>query len=46
MPPYRDGTPLIITVGEPVIGNRGNGYTQSFISIGAFYTVKEAESCL
>ena len=33
-------------IGEPVIGNIGMGYTQSFISIGAFNTVKEAESCL
>ncbi len=36
-------TPLI---GEPVIGKIGTGYTQSFISIGAFSTIKEAESCL
>jgi hypothetical protein len=36
-------TPLI---GEPVIGKVGTGYTQSFISIGAFSTIKEAESCL
>ncbi|TDE43816.1 restriction endonuclease [Flavobacterium rhamnosiphilum] len=33
-------------IGEPVIGNLGTGYTQSFISIGAFNTVKEAQSCL
>lgn len=33
-------------IGEPVIGNLGTGYTQSFISIGAFNTIKEAESCL
>lgn len=36
-------TPLI---GEPVIGKVGTGYTQSFISIGAFNTIQEAESCL
>ncbi|WP_396178843.1 Eco57I restriction-modification methylase domain-containing protein [Flavobacterium sp.] len=33
-------------IGEPVIGKVGTGYTQSFISIGAFNTIKEAESCL
>lgn len=33
-------------IGEPVIGNVGTGYTQSFISIGAFNKIKEAESCL
>lgn len=33
-------------IGEPVIGKVGTGYTQSFISIGAFSTIKEAESCL
>ena len=36
-------TPLI---GEPVIGKVGTGYTQSFISIGAFTAIIEAESCL
>lgn len=36
-------TPLI---GEPLIGEIGTGYTQSFISIGAFDSNKEAESCL
>lgn len=36
-------TPLI---GEPVIGKVGTGYTQSFISIGTFNTIIEAESCL
>lgn len=36
-------TPLI---GEPLIGKVGTGYTQSFISIGAFNTIQEAESCL
>ena len=36
-------TPLI---GEPVIGKVGTGYTQSFISIGVFTAIKEAESCL
>lgn len=33
-------------IGEPVIGKVGTGYTQSFISIGTFNTIKEAESCL
>jgi hypothetical protein len=33
-------------IGEPVIGKVGTGYTQSFISIGAFNTITEAESCL
>ncbi len=33
-------------IGEPMVGNIGTGYTQSFISIGAFNTIKEAESCL
>jgi hypothetical protein len=33
-------------IGEPVIGNVGTGYTQSFISIGAFNTISEAESSL
>ena len=33
-------------IGEPVIGNVGTGYTQSFISIGSFSTIIEAESCL
>lgn len=33
-------------IGEPIVGNIGTGYTQSFISIGAFSTIKEAESCL
>ncbi|TDS64400.1 Eco57I restriction-modification methylase domain-containing protein [Myroides indicus] len=36
-------TPLI---GEPLIGEIGTGYTQSFISIGSFSTKGEAESCL
>lgn len=36
-------TPLI---GDPVIGKVGTGHTQSFISIGAFDTIQEAESCL
>lgn len=36
-------TPLI---GEPVIGKKGTGYTQSFISIGSFGMYDEAESCL
>lgn len=36
-------TPLI---GEPLIGKVGTGYTQSFISIGAFNTIQDAESCL
>ncbi|MBS1549223.1 MAG: Eco57I restriction-modification methylase domain-containing protein [Bacteroidetes bacterium] len=36
-------TPLI---GEPLIGEIGTGYTQSFISIGAFDSNKEAEACL
>jgi hypothetical protein len=35
-----------LLIGEPVIGKIGTGYTQSFISIGTFDTVKEAESCL
>lgn len=33
-------------IGEPVIGNIGTGYTQSFISIGTFNTIEESESCL
>ncbi len=33
-------------IGEPVIGQIGTGYTQSFISIGSFDTKEEAESCL
>lgn len=33
-------------IGEPIVGNIGTGYTQSFISIGDFNTVKEAEFCL
>lgn len=35
-----------VLIGEPVIGNEGTGYTQSFISIGAYSTIEEAESCL
>ena len=36
-------TPLI---GEPLIGEPLIGYTQSFISIGSFDNVNEAEACL
>lgn len=36
-------TPLI---GEPIIGKVGTGYTQSFISIGNFNSLNEAECCL
>ena len=33
-------------ISTPLIGEPGTGYTQSFISIGSFNTIKEAESCL
>ncbi len=36
-------TPLI---GEPVVGKKATGYTQSFISIGSFISNSEAQSCL
>lgn len=39
------GDSSVRLIGEPVIGLPGDGYTRSFIGIGAFATKSEAENC-